>query len=384
MKKIISVIFFLAFTVHVVAKPVQNENDSSELNIEKDVSLTGVYVINVYKSRGTKATRSYQRRNINAPDTLDFGDTLVVQLEHMDVLLNQDKVSLNEITLYINEFALTSLIPIRCVNDKNEICFIINERLLNSQEKSYIKKLPGLFVKEVGIGIQIKNADVFYKCSKKIFIGLTKFKDEFIISSIFSVILFIVLLVLCKKTSLIRDKSTQPLKTRTYSLSRSQLAWWTFIILTSYLFIYLVTGETDLLNLTAVTLLGISAATAAVGTTIDSSEPTEDRHQNTATEGWFVDVLSDHEGISIHRLQTLIFNMIFGLIFIRYVASNFAMPEFSENQLILLGLSSGTYSFVKTRENKNTTPQNQTDAGANTGGSTNSDTNTAEPRPDQS
>lgn len=376
MRHIFAAICFLAFGLNAVAQPL--EIDSSKLTLQEEVSLTDVYVIDVYKSRygRVKSPKPHQQQNINAPDTLDFGDTLVVRLEHIDYLLDKDKVNLSEITLYINEFAMTSLIPIRCVNDKNEICYILNERLLNTPEKNYIKKLPGLFLKEVGIGIQIKDTDVFYKCSKKLLIGLTKFKDEFIISCIFSVILFFSMLVLCKKTALIRDKSTQPLKTRAYSLSRSQLAWWTFIILTSYLFIYLVTGETELLNFTAVTLLGISAGTTAIGTTIDSSEPTEERHQNDASEGWLMDVLSDDGGVSIHRLQNLIFNLIFGVIFIRSVVSDFAMPEFSENQLILLGLSAGTYSFVKTRENKNKVPQ------ANT--SSNTDTSATEQEPDKS
>ncbi|UII33677.1 hypothetical protein LVD17_07580 [Fulvivirga ulvae] len=375
MKNILVAIFLLSPWLSVLAQPVEDEKDSTALTLQEEVALTDIYVIDVYKSRHGKTLKSSKplpRHNINTPDTLDFGDTLVVQLKHIDVLLNKGKVNLSEITLYINEFALTTLIPIRCVNDKDEICFILNERLLNTQEKNYIKKLPGLFLKEVGVGIQVKDTDIFYKCSKKLFIGLTKFKDEFIISCVFGVILFFSLLVLCRKTSLVRDKSTQPLKTRAFSLSRSQLAWWTFIILTSYLFIYLVTGETDLLNFTAVTLLGISAGTTAVGTTIDSTEPTEERHQNNASQGWLIDVLSDCGGVSIHRLQNLIFNLIFGLIFIRTVTSDFVMPEFSENQLILLGLSAGTYTFVKTRENKNTIPDTtststDTEANADTG-----------------
>lgn len=363
MKNTFFIVFFLALVFNAMSQSAQIDSDSSKLTLHEEVALTDVYVIDVYKSRSAKrkgTAKPYLKQNTNLPDTLDFGDTLVVQLEHIDILLDKEKVNLNEITLYINEFALNTLMPIRCVNDKNEICFVLNERLLNAEEKKYIKKLPGLFLKEVGIGIQIRNTDIFYKCSKKLFIGLTKFKDEFIISCFFSVALFIFLLVLCKRTSLIRDKSTQPLKVRAFSLSRSQLAWWTFIILTSYLFIYLVTGETDLLNFTAVTLLGISAGTAAVGSTIDSSESTEERHQNEASQGWLLDVLSDSGGISIHRLQTLIFNLIFGVIFLRYVATNFTMPEFSDNQLILLGLSAGTYTFVKTRENKNLIPKTNT------------------------
>lgn len=356
MKNLFSILFFLVLGFSSQAAPFQSAKDSTA-HIQEKVKLTDVYVIDVYKSRySRKKAASAQNGQTSFPDTLDFGDTLVVQLKNIDALLNEREVKLADIRLYINEFAVNSLIPIRCVNDKNEVCFILNERLLTVSEKNYIKTLPGLFLKEIGVGIQIRDTDVFYKCSKKLLIGLTGFKDLYIISIIFSVILFIFLMLLCKKTALVRDKSTLPEAKRPFSLSRSQLAWWTYIILASYLFIYLVTGETELLNFTAVTLLGISAGTTAVGTTIDSSESAKDRHQNNESQGWLTDILSDSGGISIHRLQSLIFNLIFGIIFIRYVVSNFAMPEFSDNQLILLGLSAGTYSFVKTRENKNTAP----------------------------
>jgi hypothetical protein len=64
--------------------------------------------------------------------------------------------------------------------------------------------------------------------------------------------------------------------------------------------------------------------------------------------------------VSIHRLQTVILNFVFGLWFVNAVLCNMQcgielnliIPHLNNNSLILLGLSSGTYAALKTTENK--------------------------------
>jgi uncharacterized protein YneF (UPF0154 family) len=64
-------------------------------------------------------------------------------------------------------------------------------------------------------------------------------------------------------------------------------------------------------------------------------------------------------------LQTVIFNLVIGLWFIHQMLNNLAtvppldlnsiLPVIEPNNLILLGLSSGTYAAMKTTENKSKT-----------------------------
>lgn len=150
-----------------------------------------------------------------------------------------------------------------------------------------------------------------------------------------------------------------------YSWSRVQLAWWTVIVLSAFTTIMIDRGDAPQLRLSTVILLGISAATIATARSIDAAEdsdPTITRHQDKEGINFIIDILSDQTGVSIHRFQTVVFNLAFGVWFIAQVMENLntvpkvnisqIMPDIAQNNLILLGLSSATYAALKTTENK--------------------------------
>lgn len=58
------------------------------------------------------------------------------------------------------------------------------------------------------------------------------------------------------------DAPFRPDGCRQYSLARSQMAFWFFLVIAAYLFLWVVTLRTDTLNGTALALVGIGAATA--------------------------------------------------------------------------------------------------------------------------
>ncbi|KAB2880913.1 hypothetical protein F9K33_02840 [bacterium] len=193
----------------------------------------------------------------------------------------------------------------------------------------------------------------------------------------FSILILTSSWFLVKRTNIIKDMSSA--KIRPYSFSRVQLLWWTLIVFITYIFIYAHIEEFNLLNYSVLILLGISTSTTAFARLVDAnegafktpsdkdenktgeSEPSKTyanphidrhRHQDEASGGFFRDILSDTEGISIHRLQNLMFTAIFGILFIYRVVQDGRMPEFGETELILMGISSGTYLSLKTSENK--------------------------------
>ena len=184
-------------------------------------------------------------------------------------------------------------------------------------------------------------------------------------------IIFIFLLVAIiffdEKYAMLRDislASSHP----SYSWSRVQLAWWSVIILSCFITVLVIRGEAPTLDISTVILLGISAATITAARAIDISdiEKTNSiRHQNDTGKNFLLDILSDESGVSIHRFQTLVLNMSFGIWFIyaflhnliHGAATNNLIPIISQNNLILLGLSSATYAALKTTENKTATVQ---------------------------
>lgn len=166
----------------------------------------------------------------------------------------------------------------------------------------------------------------------------------------------VIMLMLVRHTNMIRDISKMAdMNKRSFSLSRAQLAFWTFIVLISAIFVFGTTRKLIDVTNTALVLLGISAGTTAAGRIIDQSDivnpRVSKRIQDVESKGFILDILSDRGGISIHRVQTVVFNILVGLVFIYEVLQSLELPEFDNGILFLLGLSSVTYSGIKATEN---------------------------------
>ncbi|MGZ4049134.1 MAG: hypothetical protein ACXVNN_07210, partial [Bacteroidia bacterium] len=109
----------------------------------------------------------------------------------------------------------------------------------------------------------------------------------------------------------LRDNSDQLNNDKPYSFSRVQLWWWTLVILGSFLGIYAATGNCWPMNSTCLVLLGISLTTTVSGRMIDTqqtNDATVVRSQNSPSQGILHDILSDENGLSMHRFQALVFN----------------------------------------------------------------------------
>ncbi len=186
---------------------------------------------------------------------------------------------------------------------------------------------------------------------------------------IFLIILFsiIVILVRCRdafrspgKEGYYYDKSQNkdelvscsPDKKNPFSLSLSQLAWWTAIIILSYLAIFLFTGKfTNIFSSSATILLGINAGTPLINSLIDESKP-EIKQKGSArtSESWLEDVLSDGNGFDFHRLQVAIWTFALGLVFIYEVINSSKMPDFDSSLLALQAINSATFIGLRTTE----------------------------------
>jgi len=211
-------------------------------------------------------------------------------------------------------------------------------------------------------------------------------------------IAWLVIYVLCvylldKNYQLLRDTCNADKKS--YSLSRVQLAWWMGLVLCAFVAVVFNRNNPHLTIPTfyygILVVLGISSGTTAAASLIDSSDQSNSlitRHQDEEGVNLFLDILSDKNGVSVNRLQTVLFNIIFGFWFFISVWKNLdcyntifddpkhlihyypckdyidiiiksldkIIPDINERALILLGLSSGTYAALKTTENKAENP----------------------------
>jgi hypothetical protein len=209
-------------------------------------------------------------------------------------------------------------------------------------------------------------------------------------------VIFVGLLVSCwilaVKSDLLRDPGPAPqsLARKPYSLARMQLAFWFFLILASYLFIGIVTGDyATTITGTVLALMGISGGTAIGSSLLDTSATKGAQAQKAAplapvvpavppaaadpadpavpavpqatqaqalapvvprpaTKGhWWIDILSDANGVNFHRFQMAAWTLVLGIVFVQDVYRGLAMPEFNATLLGLLGISAGTYLGLK-------------------------------------
>jgi hypothetical protein len=150
-----------------------------------------------------------------------------------------------------------------------------------------------------------------------------------------------------------------------FSLTKVQFGLWTVIISSVYIYLSLFKGDcaTAGINKTALVLMGIFAGTAIASSMIDKNEINDNRprHQNRPSQGFFVDILSDAGGISLHRFQNFTWTLIAIIIYLYKVfqiQTGCDLPELSDTLLALTGISSATYLVLKTKENN---PPAQTD-----------------------
>jgi len=216
-------------------------------------------------------------------------------------------------------------------------------------------------------------------------------------------ILIIVLFVMwARQGGLIHDSnppSPPQGQTKPYSLALTQAAWWFFIVFGSFVFIYLITGDYNTITEQALILIGLGTGTALGAFMINASKrDTANAQLNTlrpqeaeltaqvgqltdpvalaenraklvelrkqiaeaesgltkpVSEGFKNDILTDVNGITLHRFQMAVWTIAVGLMFLVGVYRSLAMPEFSTTLLALMGISAGTYLGFKIPERQN-------------------------------
>jgi hypothetical protein len=158
-----------------------------------------------------------------------------------------------------------------------------------------------------------------------------------------------------------------------FSLTKVQFGIWTVIISATYIYLSLTKGDCadGSINKTALVLMGIFAGTAVASSIMDKNEINDNRvrHQNAPSQGFFIDILSDDNGISLHRFQNFAWTIIAIAVYlykVSLVTTGCQMPELSDTLLALTGISSVTYLTLKSKEND---PPIQEVQQANTNGS---------------
>jgi len=197
-----------------------------------------------------------------------------------------------------------------------------------------------------------------------------------------------VLIRLARTTSILRNHGPGS----PWSLDRMQMAWWTLLVVSAFVFIWMISGDYGSLSNSVLALIGISAGTGLIGAVMDdgkqaqvqqrkaledeeaglqagNAQPASDTAPAAAprrpadieaqlaklpklkqSKSLWIDVLSDENGVSFHRLQVIIWTLVLTVIFVVSVYLRLDMPDFDNQLLALMGISNGTYLGFKLPE----------------------------------
>lgn len=283
---------------------------------------------------------------IQGGDTARFGSLISVYLDAQKYgeVAGDNKTPV----LYLDKLPIKGLLTTK-IPGENAVSFQLNRTNDSSKEWTAILKRTNGYSKamlEVGIGLDQ---------GETIKVGTIKFE---VISAWFwgwlaISILIALAIVFCP--SMLKDSTSDGTQPAFFSLGRIQMAFWFFLVTSAFLFIWLATGDMAAIPNSALALIGISAGTGLGAVAIGTATPTQSSVASCSINcGLLNDIITDPSGQpSFHRLQMLIWTLVLGIIFIVGVATSLSMPDFPNELLALMGISSGAYLGFKFPENAN-------------------------------
>ncbi len=359
-------------------------------------------------------------KSVTSGNSAAFGDEIRLEVENRNSILTEGKGK--NIIPYLDAWPLTGInaVPVPKIPGKpqEEMTFILeSEKISKDSWKKLIGK-PGFFTLEsiaVSIGVE---GEVPKPTSANINLKVIG-KYSFIFVIVLILLVFALLVWFAITTDMLRDPGPRPEKgpgvQKTYSLARMQMAFWFFLVISAFLYIWLITGKLVIINSSILALIGISAGTYLGAVIIDSNKRDSigntgeaiesekqkllakmetieirlkeidaiggeltpeveqekknlsdskkeleqkindslDKLKGMATEGILKDLLTDTNGITLHRFQMFVWTIVLGIFFISKVYTNLEMPDL-QTMLGLMGISGATYIGFKF-------PEKQTD-----------------------
>jgi len=152
------------------------------------------------------------------------------------------------------------------------------------------------------------------------------------------------LIILSRRSALLRDNPGGP-----YSLARTQMAIWSWLLVNAYFFLFVMTWDPAVdIPTSMLGLLGISATTYVAAALVDRSDGTS---TPPTSKGFWKDI-SGSSGVQLHRIQIIAWTVVLAFVFIVRIFTKLSIPDFNPTLLGLLGLSAGTYVGFKFPENQ--------------------------------
>lgn len=367
-----------------------------------------------------------------AKNVAGIGDQIVVEVDSLLAATEKGQINPRDLVLYLNGQVLKGLTA-EPIDDQsqNHLKFELKRTTDSSPGWRRLLGSPSLTsnLREVivSVGFPEKQALPLSNPSHPPIIYLRIYYGWWAAGAFIILFVVIVLFIwLAKRGYLIHDSNPPqppPGQLKPYSLALTQAAWWFFLVIGSFLLIYMITGDYNTITDQALILMGIGTGTALGAAMVDATKrdtsnaqlnglrpqqaklaaevdellakqadlqnklatpgaaPTPEDKQALAdtnvalkekqaelkqtneqideaeaplskpvSESFGRDLLTDADGITLHRFQMVIWTIVIGALFCMGVYKELAMPEFSGTLLALMGISNGTYLGFKIPE----------------------------------
>ncbi len=282
-----------------------------------------------------------------------YGDNIYIKIDSIQALLaltdsiaGENKDTMSDLILYINGNAMNDIKVSSIDLQEQKLMFHLDRHSLDLMKFNPRFQTMWSTLK-VSISVGYKNGMILKTKPEKMEISLNYISRA---SILFTILLFVCIvgtfITLAATTNLIRiGNNTSP-----FSLALTQLSFWTIVIASSFIYIWIVTEEIPPITGSTLVLLSVSALTTAGAKLVDIRAKTE--KSALTSHGFLADVLEDELGYSVHRAQMFMWTVILGIVFITSVIKLQQIPQLDESLLGLMGISSGAYVGLKTMENK--------------------------------
>lgn len=321
-----------------------------------------------------------------------LGSSLIITVENLQCLLEEEVNKKKKIILFFNGMPMKGIYRESIDKIKNELHFNLK---YEDDTKDAWKRLIGspegyLLPVSVSVGLEDEYAVATEIDNDKKFNLIIINKRRFYGWVIFTLATLILFIMLAKKSAIIRNYGPAS----PYSLAWTQMAFWFFLIVSAFIFIRMVTDANASITGSILWLMGIASGTTLGARVIDANKLNSqlqklmaDRETieaqlnkakvatppppnlsdlennysnllkqiaisrsirtNVKSRGFIDDILSDINGINLHRFQMFIWTIVLGIILCVTVYRDLSMPDFPETLLALIGISSGTYLGFK-------------------------------------
>lgn len=213
---------------------------------------------------------------------LELDDIIRVQIDHLSEWATGNNPA--KLVPFINGRAIRGNYPEEIHASKNNVYFHLEISPESRDAWTDLLGAPAGRQRPVAFSVGLENQSPFdsvFDQSNRL--PLTVISPVYGVVALLVVLVTLIFLVwLGRTTSLIRQRgtSTVPGKLRPYNLGRTQMAFWFFVISSSYITIWLVTDALDTITPSLLGLMGISAGTALGEALIDSSKDSANEDQS--------------------------------------------------------------------------------------------------------